>query len=375
MLAFHRRVRNDALAERIATYRETGKGVSYGEQSREFLARRRECPDTLGMLNASSLQHTLRAVDKSFSAFFRRVKSGTEKPGFPRFKGEDRFDSFSFTYGDGVKLRETAAGKKRLYVRGVGDLRLCWHRDLPEGAVVKHVVLKRSGDRWHASLMCDVPDAVPALPGGPAVGLDFGLSSLIAKSDGTLVPHPACLGNSLAELRVLQRAVARKKRGSKSRAKAKARVAKLQERIADRRRDYLHKMSRQLITDYGFIAIEDLSLAFMNRDRRFSRSSHDAGLGMLTVFLAYKAEDAGTRLVAVDPAWTSQDCSRCRARVPKPLSQRVHRCPHCGLVLDRDVNAARNILLKALKQTPGHGVREPTWAEARPCVSREAVAP
>lgn len=376
LCTWHRHLANAAIAQRRDAYRNLGESVSYPEQSRHFLALRRENPDTLGLLNASSLQQTLRKTNRSFAAFFRRVKSGDKKPGFPRFKGADRFHSFEFTYGDGVKLRRNDRGRMRLYLQGVGEIRMCWHRDLPDGATVKHVVVKRSGGKWHAFLMYEMPET-ESVPRTGEIGIDVGLRNLVALSDGTVIPGPKYLDRSLAELRVRQRAVERKKKGSRNRADAKAAVARLHEHIANQRRDHLHKLTRRLVDSHGFIAIEDMKMAFMNTDRIYSRSSHDAALGTLRQLLEYKAEEAGTQVVAVGAAWTSQDCSVCGTRVPKDLSVRTHRCPACGLVLDRDVNAARVILQRGLEQfskAAGQAVREPTWAASGPCVSREAVA-
>lgn len=372
---WHRHLANASIAQRRDAWRDRGESISYPEQSKYFLDLRRKNPDTLGLLNSSSLQHTLRKTNKSFAAFFRRTKSGTGKVGFPRFKGSDRFHSFEFTYGDGCRLRPQENGKMRLYIQGVGEVRMCYHRPVPENAVIKHVVIKRSGEKWNAFLMYEVPEPAKT-PRAGEIGIDVGLRNLIALSDGTIVPGPKHLGKSLTDLRVKQRAVERKKKGSRNRADAKAAVAKLHTHIANQRRDYLHKLTRRLVNDFGFIAIEDLGMAFMNTDRKTSRSSHDAALGMLRRLLEYKAEEAGTQLVAVIAAWTSQDCNVCGTRVPKGLGVRTHRCPVCGLVLDRDVNAAKVILQKALKstKTPGQGVRGITWADSGSCVLREAVA-
>ena len=144
-------------------------------------------------------------------------------------------------------------------------------------------------------------------------------------------------------------------------------VARLHERIANQRQDYWHKLTRELATSYSHIAVENLNLRFMNKNKYLSRSSHDAGLGIFMQLLTYKVEETGGQLVAVNPAYTSQMCSECGEIVEKDLSVRTHECPYCGLVLDRDVNAARNILQKAF-YTPGLGVQDLTWAVA-PSVS------
>ena len=370
-----RRVYNAALDQRIRTYQETGKGIGYAAQWTYFRDERRAQPETLGRLNASSMQHVLRRLDKAFAAFFRRVRAG-ETPGFPRFKGRSRFKSLEYTYGDGCKLTGDAHGRFSFYVQSIGEMRMCYHRSIPEGAQIKHVVIKRVNDRWYACLMLELPDPLPAPRGADrhpegvesAVGVDVGLYSLAALSDGRTVENPRWLRKSLARLCVAQRRASRRTKGSQRRRIAYEQVARLHERIANQRRDFLHKLARSLVSEYDLVAIEDLALGFMNHNPHLSLSSHDAGLGELRRLLEYKAEEAGTRVVAVNPTYTSQRCSGCGERVEKDLSVRVHRCPFCDLVLDRDVNAARNILQLAFQQPPGRGGQDGTWAVA-PCVS------
>jgi putative transposase len=336
---------NAALEQRIATYRDTGKGVSYYQQWVHFRDLRHEQPDTLGYLNATSVQQLLRRLDKAFVAFFRRIKAG-ETPGFPRFKGRDRFHSLEYRHGDGCKLR--MGERVMLYIQNVGEVKVKYHRPLPDDAAIKHVVIKRRAHRWYACLMLDLPDPVILEHTGPAVGIDMGLSHLLALSDGTLVENPRWLRQSLAQLRVAQRRLARRQRGSARRRKAVAQVARLHERVANQRRDFWHKLTRQLADTYSLIALEDLTLAFMTANHHLALSAHDAGLAEFQQLLAYKAEEAGTQVVTVNPAYTSQACSGCGVVVKKDLSVRVHVCPDCGLTLDRDVNAARNILMLAV---------------------------
>lgn len=340
-----RNVYNAALAQRINTYQDTGKGIQYAGQWAHFRDERRAQPDTLGKLNASSLQQMLRRLDKAFGAFFRRVKAG-ETPGFPRFKGRHRFKSLEYTYGDGCKLRLSAEGRASFYVQNVGDVRLAYHRPVPEDARIKHVVVKQSNDRWYVCLMLELPNPAPA-PDQPAersVGIDMGLKSLLALSDGTTLDNPHWLGESLIKLRRLQRHAARQVKGSHRQRKTYAQIARLHERIANQRRDYWHKATRQLVRAHDLIAVEDLTLGFMTRNAHLARTAHDAGLNLFRQHLLDKAEEAGVKVVVVDPRHTSQACSDCGVLVPKDLGVRVHVCPACGLTLDRDVNAARNIL-------------------------------
>jgi len=336
---------NAALEQRIAVYQATGQGVRYPQQWAHFRDLRNARPDTLGLLNATSVQQLLRRLDKAFVAFFRRLKAG-EAPGFPRFKGRDRFHSLEYRHGDGCKLR--MGERVMLYVQNVGEVKVKYHRPLPDDAAIKHVVIKRRASKWTVCLMLDLPAPVIPEHSGPAVGIDMGLSHLLALSDGSLVENPRWLHQGLAQLRVAQRRLARRQKGSARRRKAAAQVARLHERVANQRRDFWHKLTRQLAGTYSLIALEDLTLAFMTANPHLALSAHDAGLAEFQHLLAYKAEEAGTQVVTVNPATTSQACSVCGAVVPKALSVRVHVCPDCGLTLDRDVNAARNILMLAV---------------------------
>jgi putative transposase len=338
-----REVYNGALAECKLRYQATGKGIKALAQWDYFREWRKQ--DGI-LLNASSLQHILRRVDKAYDGFFRRLKAG-ETPGHPRFKPPQRFDSLDYTYRDGCKL--TVAAQTTLYVQNVGDIKVKLHRPLPQRAVIKQANIKRSGRKWFVCLSVACEDLRYGCQPQPEVGIDMGLHSLLALSDGQTLANPRWLRTSLAALRVAQRRLSRRKRGSNRRRKAAQQVARLHERIAWRRRDFWHKVTDSLVDTYDMIAIEDMKLAFMTRNQHLALSAHDAGLGIFRQMLAYKAESAGTELIAVKPHYTSQMCSGCGAVVEKDLSVRTHDCPHCGLQLDRDVNAARNILSLARK--------------------------
>ncbi len=348
-----RLVYNAALEQRITVYRETGKGVGYGAQWAHFRDMRRSNSETLGQVNASSLQHLLRRLDKAFTAFFRRLKAG-EVPGFPRFKSRNRFNSLEYTYGDGCKLRQNEHGRRSFYVQNLGELRMCYHRAIPTDAKIKHGVVKRVGERWYVGLMIELPDPGQRLAQtGNQVGVDVGLKCLAALSNGEWIENPRWLRESLAKLRRLQRHAARQTQGGNRQRKTYRQIVRLHEQVANQRADYLHQVSTRLVAENDLIAIENLSLGFMNRNEYLSLSSHDAGFGLFRQMLEYKAESAGIQVIAVNPSNTTQACSGCGRIVPKGLPLRVHACPDCGLVLDRDVNAARNILTLALRRSLG----------------------
>jgi putative transposase len=355
-----RNLYNAALEQRITVYQETDKGINYGAQWAHFRDERNNNPDTFGMLNASSVQQMLRRLDKAFSAFFRRLKAG-ETPGFPRFKGRSRFKSVEYRYGDGCKLRLKDNGQIRFYIQNIGEVKVIYHRAIPEGAIIKHVVIKRVNGKWHVCLMLVLPEPKrKPVPTGSAIGIDMGLKSLLATSEGSLYDNPRWMKQSLAKLRVAQRRVSRREKRSKRWYKAVKQAACLQEKIANQRSDYWHKRTRELANAHSLIAIEDLNLKFMARNRHLSLTAHDAGLGLFTQLLAYKVEETGCQLVVVNSAYTTQMCSRCGKIVEKDLSVRVHECPDCGLELDRDVNAARNIRKKAFAPL-GLSGQDGTW--------------
>ncbi len=354
---------NAALEQRIPVYKETGQGIGYPQQWAHFRDLRNANPDTFGQLNATSVQQLLRRLDKAFAAFFRRLKAG-EKPGFPRFKGRHRFNSLEYRYGDGCKLRFDERGRARFYVQSVGEVKVKYHRPLPEDATIKHVIFKRRNRKWYVCLTLKMLDKPAPAHTGPAVGIDMGLHHLLALSDGTIIENPRWLRASLAKLRVAQRRMSRRTKGSHRRRKAAAQVARLHEYITNQRCDLWHKLTRRLVDTYGLIALEDLTLKFMTANPRLALSVHDAGLGKFQPLLAYKAESAGTQVVTVNPAYTSQTCSACGCVVEKSLSIRVHRCPHCGYTADRDVNAARNVLSLAVEsaRTGRSGANVGRWA-------------
>ena len=335
-------VYNDALHERRWAWQRSRRSVTYCDQWNRIRDERHLLPDEMGLLNATSIQQMLRRVDKAYRAFYQG------KRGVPRYKGRNRFKSVEYRYGDGCKL----AGQS-LYVQNVGNVRVKLHRPLPDGAEIKHVVIKRSIAKWYVCLMLEIPDAVPPAHNGPSVGIDVGMYHLLALSDGSIVENPRWLRHGLARLRVTQRRLSRRQKFGSGWRKAARQVAKLQEHVANQRLDFWHKTTTALARQYSYIAIEDLNLTFMTRNGSLSLSAHDAALGAFRQLLGCKVENTGSQLVAVPAHNTSRVCSRCGSIVEKSLSVRVHRCPDCGLVLDRDVNAARNILTRALGRSVG----------------------
>jgi putative transposase len=340
---------NAALQQRIEAYQRQGKTLRYVEQSSE-LKSVRAVDACLGSFSFSTEQQVLRRLDKAFKAFFGRLKKGG-KAGFPRFRAKSMFDSAEMRVGDGLTIRKS----KRLGIVGIpGEIKVKWHRKLPVEAKLGGAVVSRSNGRWYICFQIKLPD-ITITRNGPAIGIDVGLSSLIATSDGETVAAPRWTCKAAKKQRRLQRALARCRRNSRRRLKVKRNLARHSARAANRRRDFLHKLSRSLVDRYAVIAIEDLSVDRLARSI-LAKSVHDAAWGQLRQFLTYKAESAGSEVIAVDPRGTSQLCSECGCHVPKTLAVRWHNCPECGYSADRDVNAARNVLLRANLLRPGTGL-------------------
>jgi len=352
---------NDLLAERKEAWENEQRSVTKFEQMRHVKERKATNPYAK-TVHSHILQVTVADLDKAFAAFFRRVKSGLEDPGYPRFKGRHRFDSFGLKeYGNGWKI-----DGRRLKLSGIGRVAVRWHRPM-EGAP-KTVRIVRKADGWYAAIICET--SAHPLPGtGNAVGIDVGITSLIATSDGEHIAHPHTYRGEQRALRITQRRVARRKKGGANRRKAVRALRRQHQRIGNVRADFLNKLADSLIQRYDLIAVEDLRIRNMVRNRHLARSILDAGWGYLRGRLHAKAADAGRVVVEVNPAYTSQDCSGCGVRFPEHLSLTVRwvSCA-CGLSLNRDENAARNILAKAL----GQRVWDVTWGTS-PCVFQEAA--
>lgn len=270
LLETHRRLYNACLEQRKAAYETERRSVKYAEQSAWFKAQRAVNP-FFARLNFSSAQATMRRLDRTFQNFFLRVREGSDQPGYPRFKGRDRFDSFTFpAYGDGIRLLDNG----RLRVQQVGAIRVKLHRPL-EGKV-KTVTLKREGCKWFVVFSCELLDVPIVDSGKPAVGIDVGLESFLTTSDGEREPNPRHLKDALPRLRRVARSVSRKKIGGRNRRKALRRLQKVHARVRNLRREHHHQTALRLVRRYGFIAVEKLNVRGMLRNGRLSRAIADA---------------------------------------------------------------------------------------------------
>lgn len=333
--------------------------VTRFHQHKSLTKIRTENPEGYGALPANLLRDTVNRVDLAFKAFFSRLKTLKGKAGYPRFRPMSRWDSFGFAEFSGIRL----IGSKLFFSGLCGGLKVHMHRPLPEGATIQSCRFNRGPKGWSLALQVEVADTVPVEGDNrPAVGIDLGILSLAALSDGKVIDNPRIGKKAARAMKLQRRALSRCSRGSARRKAVKAKLGRALRKVANTRRTFLHQQSARLARDHSLIAVEDLAVKGMTASAKgtaeepgkmvrqkagLNREFLDVAPATFVSMLSYKAERAGGRLVKVDPRWTSQDCSGCGERAKKELSQRIHRCA-CGLILDRDINAARNILAKAV---------------------------
>jgi putative transposase len=291
-----------------------------------------------------------------------------EEPGYPRFKGKGQYKSITYPQL-GFSIGESSVSLSK-----IGTLKAVLHR--PTEGTVKTCTVKREGDKWYVTFSCEV-EADPLPPSDEPVGIDVGLKTFAALSNGEFIDNPRFYRKEEKALAKAQRQLdkVKNKHRSKARKKAKKVVRRINERIKNRRHDFIHQTARKLVNRFGLIVVEELQIENMMatpeakpdpenagqflrngacRKTGLNKSIGDAGWGMFRYVLTYKAESAGRVVVNVNPAFTSQDCSGCGYRPPKEdqktLRDRIHFCPRCGLVLDRDTNSARTLLKIAVGQ-------------------------
>jgi len=292
-------------------------------------------------LYSQTQQEIARRLHDSIMRVFMLRKKGV-KCGFPRFKSFERMKSLHYPQS-GFWL------EKKLRVTPFGEIAIKKHREIK--GKIKTLTLKReSSGKWFAIFCAETPKEVPKENKGEAIGIDLGLSTFAALSNGKVIKGPRYLKRYEDRLAFIQRRLSKCPKRSSSRKRAKVKVAKLYEKISDCRRDFLHKISTKLVNDYSIIALEKLASKEMVEED-YGKQINDAGWNMFANMLAYKAEGAGCKVVFVDPENTTKECSNCGSMTEKTLQDRIHNCPCCGLIIDRDLNAARVILIRA---TEGH---------------------
>jgi putative transposase len=352
---------NTALEQRKTAWERCHVSVSRYDQEAELKDIRAEFSE-YEAIHSHVLQDVLARLERTYQDFFRRIREG-EKPGYPRFKGRNRYRSFTYKeYGNGARL-----DNGYLVLSKIGRIAVHWSR--PMEGTPKTVTISREADGWYLTISCaDVP--VKPLPlTGQETGIDVGLKAFLVTADGVLVENPRYHRKAERYLAKCQQRVARREKGSKRCAKAVCLLAKAHQTVRRQRRDFHHKTALALVRQYDTIYVEAIQSAHLSRrpapvpdgqggyqhngaraKAGLNQSIRDAGWSSFLTILTFKAASAGKRVEAVPPAYTTQDCSNvlldgavCGARVAKSLSVRTHVCPKCGYEADRDENAARNI--------------------------------
>jgi putative transposase len=330
-----RELYNAGLEERQEAWSKRGVSIAVATQSAQLPDIKEVRPEYRD-IHSQVLQDVLTRLDRAFQAFFRRIKTG-ETPGYPRFQGSNRYNSFTYKqFGNGATLDNGF-----LVLSKIGRIAVRWSR--PVEGTPKTVTISREVDGWYVCFSCaDAP--LQSLPlTGHETGIDLGIESFATLADGTMMHNPRCYRRAECRLKTAQRKVSRRKKGSTRRRKAVKLLAKAHQQVKRQRHDFQHKAALQLVRNYDVIYHEDLQTANLLTNHHLAKSIQDAGWSQFLSILAAKAAYAGRRVVAVPPAYTSQTCSGCGAVVKKGLSVRWHSCPDCGTSLHRDHNAAKNI--------------------------------
>jgi putative transposase len=362
LLADHCDLYNAALEERREAWRMRRVSVSYGIQSAQLREVRRADPQGQGRHSFTAQQQTLRRLNTVFAGFCARAQKG--KAGYPRFKPHSRFNQVGFVAGDGAKWTAAPTGGwARAAFQAVGSVKVRQHRPVP--GTVKFLQLKREHRRWYVIVITDTePEPLP--PTGRATGVDVGVARFLTTSDGEVITNPKFLAASAETIASLQRRKEHARRGSGNRKRLRRALAKEWRKVRNRRRDFHHKTARALVDTYEVIALEKLNTAGMTRrpapkpdpsnpgaflpnmaaaKAGLNKAILDAGWAQFADILTGKAEEAGRRVVFVNPAGTSITCHICRQECTRPQQDTVI-CPTHGAI-DADLNGARNIATRA----------------------------
>jgi putative transposase len=373
LLADHCDLYNAALEERREAWRMRKASISYGAQSAQLKEIRAGDRHGQGRHSFTAQQQTLRRLDVVFRAFYDRCRAGQQR-GYPRFKPHSRFDQVMFVAGDGARWQSASGdGWALASFQAVGAVKVRQHR--PVRGTVKTLQLKREHRRWYVIVVAD-SDPVPLPASGREIGVDLGVARFLTTSDGEIIPNPKFLAQSAAVIADLQRRRDRARPGSGNRKRLRRRLAREWRKVGNRRRDFHHKTARALVGTCDAVALERLRAANMTRRPRprpdparpgtylpngasakagLNTVVLDAGWAQFTTILAGKAEEAGRRVILVNPAGTSITCHICAARCTRPQQDTVV-CPVHG-PMDADVNGARNVYARA-----GLGSGQAAWA-------------
>ena len=336
---------NACLEERIDCYRKTGEFRSYYDQCKALTEVRTDDPEYAN-ISVQVFRGVVGRIDKAYKSFFRRVKT-KDKAGFPRFKSSKRWRTIEIN-DQCWKILKHEGQKLVLNIKGLPHIEVKTERELPSNTLLKAIRITRKPLRTEVALSYELPTP-EAKPADNPVGIDMGISKRLTLSNGRALEKRKIDRRKLIRL---QRSVSRKEKGSNNRKKAVSLLAKEWQRLTEKERNYLHRLTSEIVKMYDFIVMEKLETKKMLANRQLAKSISEQTWGKFAVLLNEKAESAGVRVVAVDPKGTSQECSSCGATVEKSLSIRTHRCT-CGYEADRDLNAAINILHRGISVAGG----------------------
>jgi len=361
-LAESRHIYNEMLDMLKAQYEQDGTFPSKYDLNKQFKGHGGE------HVPATTVQMLADRLSKSLKRFLAAKELNIASMGFPRFKKPNRWHSIQLRQYGYRRDARLAEDKKHLIIPAKlgGSIKIKMHRPIEGTPRTVHLVHRADG-HWYALIVCETEphtEHAPSTCNHPDIGIDVGLKSFLTDSEGHTVPNPRFYRTSQKTLRRKQRQLCRRKKGSHRRRKAARNVAKTHLKINRQRRDHHFKTAKPYTEGYQIIAVEDLQITTMVKNHHLSKSIMDASWGTFLDILEAKAESAGHQVIRVNPRYTSQKCHQCGEIVQKSLSVRTHICPFCGFVADRDVNAAKNILLKA-RAWPSGTVSNGSPAELR----------
>ncbi|PIU28396.1 MAG: transposase [Candidatus Hydromicrobium americanum] len=343
---------NHFLEERKNSWEKDKKSIGYFQQCNSIPNLKKERP-SLNRVYSQVLQNVADRIDKAFQNFFRRVKNGDKKVGYPRFKGFDRYDSLTYKQIDfGWEIKDS-----NLKLSKIGPIKIKLHRSIV--GALRTCIIRRQASKWYACFSCEV-ELKPLPKNDKAVGIDVGLENFATLSTKEKIANPRFFKTDQEALAKAQRKLSKQEKGSCQRKKAKKVVGRIHERISNRRNNFCHQQARKLANRFGIICIEKLNIKGMQSGnfKSINRNIADVAWNQFANVLSQKAEEAARQLVAVDPKGTSQKCSQCGTIVKKTLAARWHNCPVCNCHLHRDYNASLNILRLGL-QSLGINPRSP----------------
>ena len=346
------------LLEELNKAKEEGKKLKRYD-TQKLLVKLKEDKPELKNVYSKTLQMVNQQLWNNIHALVGRKKKGY-KIGKLRFKGYDLFKSIFYNQSGFI------IGNRKIILSKVGKVKAEFHREIKGN--IKGIIISKRADKWYACIQVENPKQERAqLKVNPdtlhkAVGIDMGIKHFLADSNSKVVENPRFLQKTADKIAAIQRQLAKKKKGSNRRNKVKLRLSKSYEYLQNQRKDFAHKLSTNYVKNYGVIAVENLNIQGMAKNHRLAKSIYDVAWNLFISYLSYKAESAGRILVEVDPKDTTQTCSVCGQKNTEhlDLSQRTFKCSYCKIELDRDINASRNILIKALSgREPASMLAEP----------------